>query len=216
VPQRILYPLPDKVSFEQAAMVEPLSVAVHAVELTPISLNDTAIVVGAGTIGLLVIQALRVAGCGRIIAVDIDRRKLELARKLGADEAFHATEIDVPAAVLGLTDQRGADVGIEVVGNSSTFHTAISSLRKGGALTLIGNLVPQLDFPLQVAVTRQICVQGSCASNGEYPACLDLISTGRIHVDALISKVAPLAEGAVWFNKLYNKEDDLMKVILTP
>lgn len=216
VPQHILYRLPDGVSFEQAAMVEPVSIAFHAVELTPISLNDTAVVVGSGMIGLLLIQALRIAGCGKIIAVDLDPCKLELASQLGADEILRADQLNVPQAVRELTDNRGAEIAFEVVGNTLALNAAISALKKGGALTLIGNLSPEVTLPLQVVVTRQIRVQGSCASSGEYPACFDMIANGRINVDALISKVAPLAEGAQWFERLYKREASLMKVILKP
>src|SRR5690349_11400045 len=139
IPQRILYALPDSVTFEQAAMVEPVSIAVHAVEITPVSLGDTAVVVGAGMVGLLVVQALRVAGCGKIIAVDLEPEKLELAKKFGADLGFKADACDVPQEVRYLTNGRGADVALEVVGLSATVNTAIASLRKGGALTVVGN-----------------------------------------------------------------------------
>jgi len=216
VPQRILYKLPDGVSFERAAMVEPISIAFHAVELTPISLNDTAVVVGSGMIGLLVIQALRLAGCGRIIAVDIDQGKLDLASQLGADDVFRADQVNTTQKIRNLTDNRGAEIAFEVVGNTQALNTAISSLKKGGFLTLIGNLSPNAELPLQVAVTRQITAQGSCASCGEYPACLDMIANGKINVDALISNIAPLAEGAQWFERLYKGEEGLMKVILEP
>lgn len=216
VPERILYKLPDDVSFEQAAMVEPVSIAVHAVELTPVSLNDTAVVVGSGMIGLLLIQALRTAGCGRIIAVDIEQRKLELASQLGADDVLRADRVDVPEEVCKLTDNRGAELAFEVVGNTQAVNTAILSLKKGGTLTLIGNLAAHVEIPLQVAISRQITVQGSCASCGEYPACLDMIANGKINVDVLISKVAPLTEGAQWFERLYKGEEGLMKVILEP
>ena len=80
VPQHILYKLPDGVTFTQAAMVEPVAVAAHAVELTPILLNDTAVVVGSGMIGLFVIQVLRAKGCGTIIAIDLEDEKLNLAK----------------------------------------------------------------------------------------------------------------------------------------
>lgn len=216
VPQHILYSLPEGLSFERAAMVEALSIAVHAVELTPISLNDTAVVVGAGMIGLLVIQTLRNAGCGQVIAVDIDQRKLDLATQLGADYAFRADQVDVHAEVARVTQRRGAEVAFEVVGNTQALNTAISSLKKGGNLTLVGNLAPTTEFPLQAVVTRQIRVQGSCSSNGEYPACLAMIAGGRINVDAMISQVAPLAEGAHWFDRLYQGTEGFMKVILAP
>jgi len=216
VPEHILYRLPDHLSFQHAAMVEPVSIAVHAVEITPISLDDTAVVVGAGMVGVFVIQALRVAGCGKVIAVDIDQRKLDFALQLGADEGLRADLVDVQAEVSKMTQGRGANIALEVVGNTAALNTAISSVRKGGIVTVVGNLAPTVDFPLQSVVTRQITVNGSCASCGEYPACLNMIADGKIKVETLISSVAPLSEGAAWFDRLYNKEPGLMKVILEP
>jgi L-iditol 2-dehydrogenase len=216
VPQHILYRLPEGLSFEQAAMVEPVSVAFHAAGRTPISLNDTAVVVGAGMIGLLIIQSLRAAGCGHIIAVDLDQSRLDLACKLGADEGLNSDAVDVVAHVLKRTASRGADIAFEVVGLTPTLKLATQCLRKGGALTLVGNLSPTTEFLLQTAVTREMTIHGSCASCGEYAACLDMIARGAINVDALISAVVPLAEGASWFERLYKGEPGLMKVILTP
>jgi L-iditol 2-dehydrogenase len=216
VPQRVLYRLPEGITFEQAAMVEAVSIAFHAVGRTPVRLNDTAVVVGTGMIGLLVVQALRVAGCGRIVGVDLDPARLALACELGADVGLKSGDVDVVARVLALTEQRGADVAFEVVGMSPTLELATRCLRKGGALTLVGNLTPRTDFLLQTVVTQELTLYGSCASRGEYPACLDMIARGAINVDALISAVAPLSEGPAWFERLYKKEPGLMKVILKP
>jgi L-iditol 2-dehydrogenase len=216
VPQHILYRLPEGITFEQAAMVEALSIAFHAVKRTPISLNDTAVVVGAGMIGLLVIQSLRLAGCGKIIAVDIDDGKLTVAKKMGADFGFNSSKVNVKEEVLTLTHKGGADCAFEVVGISPAVNTGIDVIKKGGSLTLVGNLSAKIDFPLQAVVTREITLYGSCASNGEYPACMDMIVRKKIDVDSLISAVAPLSEGASWFKRLYDKEPGLMKVILTP
>ncbi|MHC4149398.1 MAG: galactitol-1-phosphate 5-dehydrogenase [Planctomycetota bacterium] len=216
VPARIVYGLPEGLSFEQACLTEPLSVASHAVNRTPITLNDTAVVVGAGMVGLLVVQALRVGGCGEIIAVDVDQGRLELACKLGADVGLRADECDVREEVLRRTGGLGADVSFEVVGLVSTVKTAESVLRKGGSLTLIGNLCATVEWPLQSIVTREISVYGSYISCGEYPACLEMMARGAVNVDALISATAPLAEGAGWFKRLYEKEPGLFKVILEP
>ena len=216
VPEHILYRLPDNLSFVQAAMVEPVSIAFHAVALTPISLGDSAVVIGSGMVGIFVIQALRAAGCGQVIAVDLEQSKVELAMELGADIGLRADKVEVAEEVQKLTDGKGANIAVEVVGNTAAVNAAIGSLRKGGALTIVGNLAATVDFPLQEVVTRQISVAGSCSSCGEYPACLDMIARGIIKVDALVSKVAPLAEGVEWFKKLYNQEEGLMKVILTP
>ena len=216
LPQRILYPLPDELSFEHASMVEPLSVAVHAVNITDISLGDVAVVVGTGMVGLLVVQVLRAAGCGRIIAVDLDRRRLDLAQRLGADVGLPAGEVDVPSEVLQLTGGRGADVAVEVAGLTATVKMAVDALRKGGQLTLVGNLSPQVELPLQAVVTRELTLRGSCASRGDYPVCLDMLGRGAIDVAPLISAVAPLADGAAWFKRLYEGNEGLMKVVLQP
>ena len=216
VPQHILYRLPESLAFEQAAMVEALSIAFHGVGRVPVTLNDTAVVIGAGMIGLLVIQTLRVAGCGQIIAVDLDPDRLDLACKLGADEGLNSKSDDVADLVRERSAGRGSDLAFEVVGISPTLNLAIECLRKGGLLGMVGNLAPQTDFPLQAAVTRELTLYGSCSSRGEYPACLDMIARGAVDVGALISATAPLSEGASWFDRLYKREPGLMKVILEP
>ena len=214
LPHRILHRLPDSVSFEQAALVEPVSVAVHGVARTPIALGDTAVVVGVGMIGLLVVQALRAAGCGNIIAVDVEQTKLDLALQLGANVGLRSDQTDVAPEVKSLTQGRGADVVLEALGISATVGLAAASLRKGGTLTLIGNARPTVEIPLQAVVSRQLTLAGSCANNNEYPACLDLLGRKAINADVLISAMPPLAEGADWFRRLYAHEPGLLKVIL--
>ncbi|MBY0503714.1 MAG: galactitol-1-phosphate 5-dehydrogenase [Bryobacteraceae bacterium] len=216
VPARILYRLPETLGFAQAAMIEAVSIAVHAVNITPKSLGDTAVVVGSGMIGLLTIQAAKAAGFARVFAVDLDDNKLAAAKRLGAEETFNPKTVDVPAAIQALTNGRGADVALEAVGAAAPIKTAIMSVKKGGTVTLIGNIAPTIELPLQAVVTRQIRLQGSCASSGEYPACIELLANGTINVDEMISARAPLAEGADWFKRLYAHEPNLMKVILEP
>jgi L-iditol 2-dehydrogenase len=215
VPGHVVYHLPAEVSFEQAAFVEPVSVAVHAVGRTPIRLGDRAVVVGCGVIGLLTIQAARAAGCGTVVATDVDATRLERARRVGADVTLDARD-DVPARVLDFTGGRGADVAFEAVGAARPIDAATRCLRKGGTLTLIGNVTPRVEVDLQAIVTRELSLLGTCASSGEYPACLELLARGRVRVDDLISAVAPLEEGPSWFERLYAREPGLLKVLLQP
>lgn len=215
VPAHITYRLPDSLPFEEGALVESVSVAFHAVNRTPITLGDSAVVVGAGMIGLLVIQTLRLKGLGRIIAVDLDDGKLELARRLGAEESVNARSPDAALRIQELTGG-GADVALECVGAAAPIGTAIASLKKGGALTLVGNLAPRVEMPLQAIVTRELTLLGTCGSSGEYPACLDMMARGRIDVKPLISARAPLESGPGLFDRLYAHEPGLMKVILEP
>ncbi|HEX3697913.1 MAG TPA: galactitol-1-phosphate 5-dehydrogenase [Polyangia bacterium] len=216
VPDHILFALPPGMSFEQAALVEPVSIAVHARNLTPLAKGDAAVVFGAGLIGLMMVQVLKQTVAETIIAVDIDDAKLAIARAVGATHAINSNAGDVAAAVKAVTGGRGADAAFEAVGIEATIRAAISSVRKGGAVTLIGNLAREVSIPLQAVVTRQIRLQGSCASAGEYPECLELIASRKIDVDRFISATAPLSEGADWFDRLYRREPGLMKVVLQP
>jgi (R,R)-butanediol dehydrogenase/meso-butanediol dehydrogenase/diacetyl reductase/L-iditol 2-dehydrogenase len=104
----------------------------------------------------------------------------------------------------------------EAVGAGAPIQTAVSIVRKGGSVTLIGNVSPRIELPLQSVVSRQISLFGSCAIAGEYPVVLDLMARKKINVLSLISKKAPLSEGQIWFDKLYNREDNLLKVVLIP
>jgi L-iditol 2-dehydrogenase len=216
VPQHVLYRVPDSVSFERAAMTEPVAVALHAVNLTPIEVGDTAVVVGAGMIGLCLLQVLRAAGCARVFAVDLEPERLELAARLGAEVVLDPRQADVAKEVAQATAGRGADVAFEAVGLAPSVATAIAAVRRGATVTLVGSLSPTVEVPLQAVVTRQLRLQGSYAIAGEYPAALSMIERGVVNVDSMRSAVAPLSEGAAWFDRLYRRERGLMKVILKP
>jgi L-iditol 2-dehydrogenase len=216
VPRRIVYPLPDSLPFEHAAMIEATSIAVHAVGLAQVSAGNSAAVVGSGMIGLLAIQALRIAGVNPLIAVDVDDGRLALAGQFGASHTYNSATVDAVAAVRDLTEGRGVDLAIEAVGNTGAIGTAIASLQKGGTVVLIGNISPSVDLPLQSVVTREIRLLGSCASSGEIPACIELLASGGIKVGPLISAVVPLAEGPAWFQRFRGRAGKLMKVVLQP
>jgi L-iditol 2-dehydrogenase len=215
VPQRVLYRLPEAMPFEHAALTEPLSIAFHAVRRAGVNATDRAVVVGAGLIGLLLMQTLRRIGCAHILAVDIAPEKLAMAKKLGASAAV-ASGPNASREIMEWTEGRGADSVFEAVGILATVDLAVCSARKGGAVTLVGNVAPIVEFPLQVCVTRELSVYGSCASSGEYPVCLEALAKGEINAAALLSAVAPLAEGPQWFQRLYQREPGLLKVILQP
>ena len=237
VPQHILHRIPDNVSFEQAAMVEPAAVAAHAVRLSDIRVGDSAVVIGCGMIGVFIVRMLKAAGATPVIAVDVDEEKLKMAIKYGADVVVDTTNMSVTdtfrshtkenntgnstdrfvaETIRSYTKGRGVDVGFEAVGISATVNLLIDVLRKGAMAVLVGNLSQTIDFPLQKVVTSEINVQGCCAICGEYEIVLDMIADGSLNVNDMLSVVAPLSEGAEWFRKLYHKEVLLNKVILKP
>lgn len=256
LPTRILYRIPESLSFEKAAFAEPVSIALHAVNLADgIEVGEafapkldiqcdencehdhehshegavehehspeesgqggTAVVVGAGLIGLLVVQALKARGWERVIAVDLDEKRLEMAKQLGAADAFHAKQEGLWQHIREICGGDGADASFEVVGAAAPLDLAIRCVRKGGQVILVGNLQPNVPFPLQEVVTRQITLHGSCSCAGEYPEAIRRIEDGSIQVEPLLSAVAPLEDGAQWFQRLYDNKEGLLKVVLTP
>ena len=216
VPQHIVYPVPGEMAFEHAAMIEPLAVAVHAVALSKVDGATVALVLGAGMIGLLVVQALRQAGCKQVFVVDLDETRLGLATELGATHTINAKTQDARAEIERLTGGKGVDVALEAVGSTPTVRTAIESVRKGGRVTLIGNVVPTVEIPLQIVVSRELTLQGTAASAGEYPRCIEMVAKGEINLTPLITAIAGLEDGSEWFERLHKREPNLMKIVLKP
>jgi 2-desacetyl-2-hydroxyethyl bacteriochlorophyllide A dehydrogenase len=216
IPQHILYKIPANVTFEQAAMVEAVAVALHSINISGLRTGESCVVVGAGMIGIFILKLLKISGTSKIIVVDNNPKRLEIANRAGADHTYLSTKDNLKENITALTNSRGADICFEAVGKGESVEIAIDATRKGGKIILIGNISPRIDFPLQKVVTRELKVLGSCAIRGEYETVLSLMETGKINVDDQISIVAPLSEGSRWFDKLYKKEDDLNKVILVP
>jgi L-iditol 2-dehydrogenase len=216
VPQRICYHLPEGLEFQEAAMLEAVSVALHAVRVSEMKGGETALVIGAGMIGLLTLQAAKAAGASKVLIADIDRTRLQTAQSIGADETLLLSGGELVKEILRRTGGKGVDLVLEAVGREETIAASISSVRKGGTVTLIGNISPEVKIPLQVVVSRQIRLQGSCASSGEYPQAMELLANGKIKVKPLITAVAPLSDGPRWFARLHAGEPNLMKVVLDP
>ncbi len=219
LPQHVLFSVPDEVSFEQAAFGEPLAVAMHAVNRVNLVGGETALVIGAGLIGLLVTQVLKQKGASQVFVSDLDVDRLALAKKLGANDGWNATTEDVAARIKAVTEGAGADVVIECVGAGPTIGQAVECVRNGGTIGCVGNLATEVDLPLQQLVTREISMFGSCASSGEYGEAMAALAAGEIQVEPLTSAVAELSEGNDWFQKLYNGgefDSSYLKVILKP
>ncbi len=216
VPWWIIYRLPEAVSFEEAALIEPCSVSLHAARITPIEVNDVVAVVGAGQIGLFAMQGARVKGAGKLVVLDVREERLVLARQLGADVTINPSTGDVTAEMRKALGRPDADVVLEAVGTETAVSLALGLTKLGGHLTLIGNVTPRIQVILQDIVSREITIRGSCAIAGEYQASLDLMAAGRINGRPLISRVMPLAEGQQAFDALHHGTPGLIKIVLRP
>ncbi|HEV8488685.1 MAG TPA: galactitol-1-phosphate 5-dehydrogenase [Candidatus Limnocylindrales bacterium] len=218
VPEALVAPLPDALSFEQGAMIEPLAVAMHAVNITPVELMDRVAIVGAGTIGLLTLLAVGLRGAGRTVITDRSTHRLEMARALGADAAIDVDAGDPVVAVREALGGRGADAVFEAVGSSPTVQQSLSVVRAGGHVTWIGNLEPRVELGMQDLVTKEVTLRGAYAygTDGEFDRAAEALAAGRVDVRPLIEKVAGLAEGTSLFREIADGRLAAVKIILAP
>lgn len=216
VPWWIVSKIPDNLSFVHASFLEPISIAFHASNRAPISPEDTVLIIGAGTIGLFILQSVKLKGTKKIIVADINEFRLDTAKNLRADEIINPLVSDLVEALLKKTDNKGVDVAFEAVGFAKTFRRAVSATKTGGLLIAVGNLEKTAEFDLQELVARELTFKGSYASSGEYRQGIELLASGKINVEPLISDVMPLKDGAIAFERLLKAEENLLKIVLEP
>ena len=186
-----------EISAQEAAYIEPLACAIHAVDRGEIRPGDTVVIAGVGNIGLCALQAARYFNPGRLIAVDTKNDRLELARKLGADLTINPLEDDAPAQVKRLTEGYGCDVYIEITGSAKAPQQGLDMIRRLGTLVAFSvlNEPATIDWNL-VGDQKELNVHGSHLGPYCYPRAIRAIADGRIDVKSLISGSFPLAEFA--------------------
>jgi L-iditol 2-dehydrogenase len=217
VPQRQLHRKPEGLSWERAALIEPLSVALHAVNRTQFDVGESVAIVGTGPIGLLALLVARLKGAGLVVVTDRSEHRLELARRLGADVVVNVAEQDPVAVVQAATDGRGVDAALEAVGITPTVQQAQAVTRIGGNITWIGNSAPEVTLNMQQVVTREIAIRGVYAfTSAEFAQSIALLAAGRLDVDPLVERTAPLSEGPQLIHDLAAGTLDAVKVVLKP
>jgi L-iditol 2-dehydrogenase len=215
LPQQ-LYDLPAGVAWEHGALVEPLSVALHAVNRTPIELGDTVVVLGAGTIGLFTLLGCRLKGAGTIIVSDLSPHRLAKAQEMGADIVVNPAEDDLAAVVKRVAGPAGAPVVIEAVGVGPTARQSIELVRPGGNVTWIGNSQLNVEVPMQRIVTQEIILRGAFGFTVEFERSIEAIRSGRVDVGQIIEMTAPLDAGPAIFEDVAKGRNPAIKIILTP
>ena len=216
VPESLLLPLPDTLSYEDGALIEPLAVAMHAVNRTPFELMDFVVVIGAGAIGLLTLLAARLRGAGSVVVTDLSSHRLEVARALGADLTIDVGSTDPVAAIAAATEGRGADAVFEAVGVSATVAQSLAVARAGGQVTWVGNSAPVVEMPMQALVTGELTVRGAYGFVQEFEQAADALAAGWIDARRLVECVAPLEDGPELFRRLGDSSLAAVKVILVP
>ncbi len=214
-PTRCLYPLPGSMSDADGVMLEPLGVAIHAVDLGHLKPGMTVGVFGCGPIGLLVLQVARAAGATRIVATDKLPYRLEVARSLGATDVFQAAAGEEIDAVWAATKRRGVNVAFEAAGENEAVETAIATVRRGGRVILIG--IPTDDrtaFNAATARRKGLTIKLARRMKHTYPRAIRLVERGLIDVRSLVTHRFPLKESAQAFSVAQGRQG--LKVIIEP
>lgn len=210
-PSDFCYKLPSHVSFDEGAMLEPLSVAVHACRRANIGVGSSVLVVGSGPVGLLCLMVAKAAGATRIHVIDIKEERLAVARAVGADSTWNDTKSSLTAAI-----QQGSvdpfQCVIEASGSDSGIINAIRACESGGTVVLVGLGKPEVTLPIVEAATREIDIRGIFRYANAYQHSLELVSSGKINVKPLITHSFILSEAKSAFEVAKNADDGAIKV----
>ena len=215
-PVKILHKIPETLSFEEGAIINQGSMALHAVRRCPVEPGDWVAVFGPGLVGLILVQLTKAVGATRVIVVGRGPR-LEMARELGADEVIDYTTPDVVGQIRELTGDRGVDCAYECAGSPDAVRGVVSAVRRGGRVGLVGLVVTE-DVTLRTdrIVLDDLDVYGVRSSPNAYPEFIKLIGAGKVNVGKLVSRVFPLEEINQAFEVFRKREGGAIRVVIKP
>ncbi|NVL93223.1 MAG: galactitol-1-phosphate 5-dehydrogenase [Desulfobacterales bacterium] len=216
-PAEKCYTLPRHLESKEACLTEPLSVAVHVVNNMPVGVDGTILIVGAGVVGSMITQVARLRTSGKIIVTDILDSRLDLAKKLGADITINPREKNVAEETFRITEGRGADVTIEVVGIESTIQDALASIKKGGTTIAIGLLEKNMEIDMMKLVSSELRLLGSYLYNdSDFRSSINLIAEGKVDLQPYLTRIFALDDALKGFEEMATNKENVLKVILKP
>jgi (R,R)-butanediol dehydrogenase / meso-butanediol dehydrogenase / diacetyl reductase len=217
VPAYACHPLPPEVDDQQGAMVEPLSVAIHAVRRSRVEASERVAIIGAGTIGLLVLQVLKARGAAWVAVVEPREDRRRLATAFRADVVLDPAADDPSRVIARLTGDERADVAFECVGSPTAFGTALRAAGKGGRIISVGLVPEPVQLNLLTLLAHEKEIIGSSAYVDEFPEAIRLIADRRVRVEPLVTARIPLAEARTrGLDALLRPEEGHIKILIMP
>jgi 2-desacetyl-2-hydroxyethyl bacteriochlorophyllide A dehydrogenase len=214
IPAKKCYTLPKTVSFEEASLVEPLAVAVHAVNLASLEKNVAVAIIGSGAIGLMTLQVVKNRWGGKIVVLDTLDYRLALAQKLGATTTINVRKEDPLQKILM---DGGVDTVFEAVGHQETVQQGLAMVKTGGKVIVIGMLEATMQLPMLDITVKEIDLQGSYGyTSDDFQQALKLIAQGKVNVKPLITHLLPLHDIKNGFEILSQGAENVIKVVLNP
>ncbi|PIG80309.1 D-xylulose reductase A [Aspergillus arachidicola] len=207
LPEDFCYKLPENINLQEAAVMEPLSVAVHIVKQANVAPGQSVVVFGAGPVGLLCCAVARAFGSPKVIAVDIQKGRLEFAKKYAATAIFEPSKISALENAERIVNEndlgRGADIVIDASGAEPSVHTGIHVLRPGGTYVQGGMGRNEITFPIMAACTKELNVRGSFRyGSGDYKLAVNLVASGKVSVKELITGVVGFKDAEQAFHEV--------------
>lgn len=216
-PSDFLYPLPEALSLDEGAMIEPLAVGMWAATRGGVRPGDTVGILGAGPIGLTTLQAAIAHGATRAIVSDLVPMRLELAERLGATDLIDAGDPKAEARIMELTGGRGVDVAFECAGAIPALQMALRITRNGGTAQLVGMPAEQHpQIPLYELINREVDLRGLFRYAGCYPPAIALVAAGRVDVASLVTHHFSLDEAPDAMAFVRDHRDEVIKAIIHP
>ena len=215
VPSDFAFKLPDHVSLEEGALMEPLSVGVYAIHRSGLKAGQSVVIIGAGPIGLVTLQAARAAGAGSITVLDLDAGRLAIAKKLGATNAVDSNDAPPEVQVRVLTDGRGADLVFDAAGSPKSAALAVHLVKRGGRIVMIGfALEDNFPYPLVTAMAKEADIVTVFRYANVYPSSIGLVAAGRINLKSLITHRFPLEQAEQALQLSDRREDGVVKAMV--
>lgn len=215
IPEKLIYKLPDNVSYTEGALIEPLAVAYGAIKKVTSLKDKTILIIGAGTIGMMTLLLAKKYKPSQIIVADISNRRLEKAKKFGADKTVNPSQIDIKKYVKELTEGNGTDIVFEAVGIQKTVDQCIKCVASKGECVWIGLSSKEVTIDMQNVVGREIKINGSYIyTHQQFGETIEILSENKLDIESIVSEKVPMKYGEYAFKRLIENPDDLLKIVL--
>lgn len=211
----LCFKIPDNMDTMEAALIEPLAVGFHAARQGGAQAGQTAVVTGAGCIGLVSMMALKAMGVSRVIVVDVMQKRLEKALELGATDVINGKEKDTVEEILKLTDGKGADLVIEAAGSEITTRQAIHFTKKGATIVLVGySATGELTLPVGLALDKELTFKTVFRYRHIYPMAIEAVAQGKVNLKGIVTDVFPLDDVQNAMDKSVKNKADIVKSVI--
>ena len=208
------FPLPDNMSFEEGALIEPLAVSMYACQRGDVGVGKTVCILGGGTIGILEVLCCRAMGASKIIVSDLFDAKLQKSLDRGADVVVNAAKGNVEEAVMKATNGNGCDVVIEAAGVAATMSQTWKYVRKGGVIVVSGNVTEPVSYDFMALMRKEADIRTIWRYKNLYPSLIDAVSSGKINLDGIVTQRFPFDEAEAAFNFSIEHAENIIKVMI--